>query len=611
MIVPMKKVTLFALGDGESATLNALRALGVMQIEIAKENRSEDTATVAESCDTARRVLKELVKARATIPEEIECVDANKHSGAETIERAAGLFETRNKLQSELDSVRQRRKNLAVWGEFKRETVDELKAKGVHVYLCFGREDALAAAKSLKDAVTEVMHEEKGRYHFAVFSATEIESGALPEIRLTVEDNPAELRRRETMLGDEIVGVYHEIAELFCSIPAAEHRVRRLAAELEYMQVADSLGKHDTIISLRGFVPVPAVDRLEKAAEENGWGLLVEDPGPDDRVPTLLASPKWVKTVEPLFQFLGINPGYEEIDVSAGVLIFFTIFYAMIIGDAGYGLIFLTASCWAAWHFRGKPAAKLPVRLFLLLSSATVVWGAMSGNYFGCSAPAFLEWAKLPALTGDEAQANTQYFCFILALSQLTLGRIWRAIHEGTIKSALGNLGWILMLIGNFMLIEKLIVYPGDFQTIMYYFFGAGLLLTFTADLDFKSVAAWFQFPFSVINSFVDMLSYIRLFAVGLAGFYIASSFNNMGHTVFALGVPDIAVLDWILKSLLAIAAAGIILFGHGLNIGLCLMSVMVHGVRLNTLEFSSHVGLNWAGLKFKPFANKKTMEEN
>ena len=117
-------------------------------------------------------------------------------------------------------------------------------------------------------------------------------------------------------------------------------------------------------------------------------------------------------------------------------------------------------------------------------------------------------------------------------------------------------------------------------------------------DVNWKNPGDIFQFPFSIINSFVDVLSYIRLFAVGMAGFYIANSFNGMG-----VGL-------WKSSPWLLLIGIGVILFGHLLNIGLCMLSVLVHGVRLNTLEFSNHAGLSWSGSDFKPFKNNHQPEE-
>ncbi|UKI33075.1 MAG: hypothetical protein L6W00_06145 [Lentisphaeria bacterium] len=124
-------------------------------------------------------------------------------------------------------------------------------------------------------------------------------------------------------------------------------------------------------------------------------------------------------------------------------------------------------------------------------------------------------------------------------------------------------------------------------------------MLVICCDINWKNVADIFQFPFNIIGSFVDVLSYIRLFAVGMAGYYIAASFNGMGVSI------------WKASPYFLLFGVLVILFGHLLNLGLCALSVLVHGVRLNTLEFSNHVGLSWSGSNFKPFTNHKKSEEN
>ena len=105
--------------------------------------------------------------------------------------------------------------------------------------------------------------------------------------------------------------------------------------------------------------------------------------------------------------------------------------------------------------------------------------------------------------------------------------------------------------------------------------------------------------PFDMIGSFTDVLSYIRLFAVGLSGMYIAQKFNMMGMMA-KNAVPDkYEIIGFILLILVAVA-------GHVLNLALGFLGVLVHAVRLNTLEFSNHMGLQWSGFKFKPFSTRQ-----
>ncbi len=595
MIVPMKKVTLLALGTEQDEALTALRGLGVMQVETIRSTASENAQQLAEELSEATRVTGELEK---LLRENGGATPQGKpRSGAEALEEAADLLGKRDRFAGELENIRQRQKALAVWGEFNRDTLTALEEKGIHVHLCCGNEKQYEAATALDEVECRSISEDSGRIFFVATTLRDLEPDALPEIRLGAEDNPPELRRRAGELELKLQAVGEELNALLASLPAAQRRVQTLESELEYARVHDSLAEHGAVVSLSGFVPEPEIEKLRAAAREHGWGLLITDPAPGDAVPTLLRESKFSRVISPLFQFLGISPGYDEIDVSGGVLVFFTIFYAMIIGDAGYGLVFLLGTLLAKWKFRNNRAAALPLRLMTVLSIAAIVWGVLTNNYFGT--------APLPQLSlrfftqPDVKDANVQAFCFALAVAQLSLGRIWRAIHDGNLRSVGRNLGWMLILWGNFFLTLRLIVWPGEFPTYMYWLYGAGLVLVICCDINWKNVADIFQFPFNIIGSFVDVLSYIRLFAVGMAGYYIAASFNGMGVSI------------WKASPYFLLFGVLVILFGHLLNLGLCALSVLVHGVRLNTLEFSNHVGLSWSGSNFKPFTNHKKSEEN
>jgi V/A-type H+-transporting ATPase subunit I len=200
-------------------------------------------------------------------------------------------------------------------------------------------------------------------------------------------------------------------------------------------------------------------------------------------------------------------------------------------------------------------------------------------------------------------QQNLMVFCFSLALLQLSIGHILAIIHNKSLK-ALGDLGSIAMLAGMYFIILNLIASNEARQIPLLPqavpVFAAGFVLNFIfANYDGsvgRSVLDSCKNIISVIlgiaNVFSDIMSYIRLWAVGLAGAAIASTINAMagpmlGHLLFFIfGVV-------------------LLVFGHGLNLVLNVLSVLVHGVRLNTLEFSGHVGLTWAGSAYKPFAKR------
>ena len=149
------------------------------------------------------------------------------------------------------------------------------------------------------------------------------------------------------------------------------------------------------------------------------------------------------------------------------------------------------------------------------------------------------------------------------------------------------------------MMAINLVVFPGTFPSWAMWLYIVGVVLI---SATIQGSAA-LNLPFSLIGSFTDILSYIRLFAVGLAGAYISEKFNTMG-VMLADSFPDqLKVLGMICLIIVAV-------FGNVLNIALGFLSVMVHGIRLNTLEFSNHVEMQWGGFRFTPFSNKKTNQK-
>ena len=595
MIVPMKKVLLFALAGERDAALEALRDLGVMQIEFT-EHRSDGTRELAEHCDALGRTVAAFDRLTAGDKTDESPAPPPPAVSGETAEREiSALLEKRTTLLAEEETVNARLKNLAVWGDFDRKLLDRLAAAGVRVIPCLGTVEEYAAACELENAHCELLRAEGRSRLFAVIATSSVDESKLPVFKLTEADDPRALKSRRDELAKLVSEIAAELKRRRPELEVLRRRRQKFAAELEFHRAIDAMDEHGAVDTLTGFVPEPELDKLRDRARREGWGLYIADPDADDRVPVLIRHGNfYTKTVQPLFDFLGIVPGYREIDVSGGVLFFFTIFYAIIVGDAGYGLIFMAVSLFLAWKFRHDKKKRPVVALLTVLSAATILWGALSGMWFG------VEKGGIKLLTDPRIKdASVQILCFVLAVAQLSLGHMWRAFRERSWKSLGSNLGWMLIIWGNFFLAVKIIVTPGEFPVYMYYLYGAGLALVVLFSVRWRDPAAIFQFPFDVIGSFTDVLSYIRLFAVGMAGASIAMNFNAMGANI-AKSSPYFIVLG-----------ALVVLIGHALNLALCVMSVLVHAIRLNTLEFSNHSGLTWSGSPFKPFARPNNDKED
>ena len=588
----MKKVTLLILDEDKENVLTSLRDLGVMQINQTTPV-SVTSATAREQYEQARKTIAALQSFAKSEGLEIPVTESHRDGGA-ALEEAQKRLDDAVKLTAEIAELQRRIDDIAVWGDFDRKQFDGLKEKGVNILLCRGTVDDFEAAKSKENVECVIVSQVKKSVAFAVLSLDELDAKAFPAVKLAVDDDPRALKKRLAELEELLAANRKKTGILLNKVGVMEKELEFRAEEFEFSRAYDELADHGRLTTLSGYVPDPDMKKIREAAVTNGWGVVFDDPAPGEQVPVLVKPSKFSLVIRPLFDFLGIEPGYEETDASPVILIFFTIFYAMIVGDAGYGLLFLLPTLAGMYLLRKKPAAKLPLRLLLILSCATIVWGILCGSYFGVS------WGGLKCLTdGAVKDKSMQIFCFLLAVAQLSVGRIWKAFADKNFRSIVSNFGWVLVIAGNFFLTYQLLIDAKYFDpVIMYVLYGAGLVMVALTGVDWKNPADIFQFPFSIIGSFTDVLSYIRLFAVGMAGACIAQSFNGMGMDV-AKASPWFIIFGIL-----------VMVFGHLLNLALAMMSVLVHAVRLNTLEFSNHVGLTWSGQKFSPFKNNNQKQE-
>lgn len=594
MIIPMKKVDLVIPAADHLKAVDALRDLGILHVESAE--LAEDAARSG-----LESALAELSRQDAVLQglsaKGIAPADAALQglSGQALVDKTRELLNEQARVARRTEQLETMYAELLPWGNFEPETVKKLETQGVHLYCCMASEKELAALQA-QGRCCEILGRAERKVRFVVVSQAAVPADELPLVKLpelsllAIEKELAELARSRKQVLSELLAVKTQLAELRAY--SAE-----LAESLEYLTVRDTLTLHyGKLLTLSGFVPAPELPRLVEAAKANGWGVVERDADAGrEAVPTLLKVPKWAKIIDPLMSFIAISPGYNELDVSIPVLLFFSVFFGMLVGDAGYGLLFLGATVGLYFKMRNrvKPEQKRLFGLLGVLSSAAILWGALTGNYFG------IECKGLPWLTtAPNKDGNVQLVCFSLALLQLSLGRALQFLAGSGWKHKIGQFGWILVLIGNFILVYNLLLAPGgNFPAAMLWLYGVGIACCAAGEIDWSDVGSIFGFPFSVVGSFVDMLSYIRLFAVGMAGFYLAKCFNDMAAPMMqqALTIPVGIV---------------VLLFGHLLNITLAAMGVLVHGVRLNTLEFSNHLGLRWSGFLFQPFRRREVLEE-
>jgi len=582
----MKKVTILTQEKDAGQAIRRLRSIGVVHIEHQKAPAGKDIATIKEDIASLEKV--------------IGILSAPEVQGTSGIKCAVGLRDWRFAAGHILDTCARRDhleeygRSLATsiaewtpWGDFDPKAIQALGARDIFISLYqipVGELEKLPREVIIKKlAVSQgvarcvVVSREK---IVTLFKEIPLPKAGLNEMKEKFFENEGILNAlRDT------IRKYTCYLERFTQIRAAFDK------ELEFHEALQGMGGAQGITYIIGYIPADASAKLVESARAEQWGITVTEPSPEDAVPTLVRNPRWMSIINPVFKLLEIVPGYSELDISFWFLIFFSIFFGMLIGDAGDGAIFLILTAFAHFKLRKKVRDKAPFYLFYILSACAIIWGLLTGTIFG---QAWLPQSVKPLLPALRNDRMVQELCFLIGAVHLSIAHLWRAALKAPSITALADIGWMSIIWGGFFLARLLILgerFPASAKWL--FITGALLVAFFTAPR--KNILKGFgagmgALALNLVNSFTDVVSYIRLFAVGLAAVAIADAFNKMAIDV---GFGNIFA---------GLTAAFILLIGHTLNIILGPMSVLVHGVRLNVLEFCGHLSISWSGFSYKPF---------
>ena len=405
MIVAMKKLTLLCLASDRDASLAALRDLGVLHLTPVAELRNPDLDQYRKALSEAR-LIQDVLAVYARKSEPAPPGETTEPAATEILARARDLLERKRQTATTLNELRQECQALEPYGDFDPAAVSGLAAQGIAVKL-FHVSDKKPIIPPAGTCLCPLARDARGQY-FALVGMAGFEF-PVPEVPLPERALSAAVAARDQALSEQ-QEVERQLAVLSRSLPALQAHVADVQDRVGYLQAAAGGGAADEIAYLRGFCPVDDVARIRAAAATHGWGLVIADPAADDDVPTLIRNPAWVKPVNVIFSMLDVLPGYREVDIRSVFLIFFALFFAILVGDAGYGLIFLALTIFFRRKFRDAPAG--PFRLVTLLSICTIVWGAITGNYFGClhlPAPIRALLKRLPRPSRTRLDPATQY----------------------------------------------------------------------------------------------------------------------------------------------------------------------------------------------------------
>lgn len=628
MIVPMKKISIITMGDKKQETLRKLRKLGLIHIEIS-EGTGEKLREHKEQTALLERALYSAGKSS-------EKETADTKEALKIARKIDALTEAKKEYISQRSALITELERLKDWGEISPEDIAELAKKGVSISLY---EMPESLYKTLPEEIKTIrLHCARSTVRFLLVKTADTDT-SFDEYKLNLpEFSTSEMKHKIKELNSQIEKAEEEISSCARYSESMKQAIKALEKEVEfetYLTGMDSqnLSKDEnidvTVAYFKGYIEADNLDKLRDLAKENSWGLASDDPTPEDNVPTKLKNNKFVSLIYPLTDFLGTVPGYFEYDISSWFLMFILIFFGIIFGDGGYGL-FITAI--AAIPIlksliKRKPAS--PAFLLIgLFGLSTILWGTLTCTWFGLSPeqlPSWLQSLSVPVISnvysdklwslpwtpqgvGLTTAQNLQIFCFSLALIQLSVAHIKGAVRNRKSLKILGDIGSILQLLGIYYVVLSLVVNAEVFSfgltlggisvgTTAIILIGLGFLLSFifsnyegnVIKSILSSLTNIVSVLLGVVNVFSDIVSYIRLWAVGLAGAAISATVNELAGPLLG-------------NFMFMILAIILLVFGHGLNMILNILSVIVHGIRLNTLEFSSHLDMSWSGHKFKPF---------
>lgn len=596
MIAKMKKISLISLESQREKTLKQLKKLGLLHLE-----ELEGTGEVLDTLQREKNLLERAMfqlpakkKRGKTGEPDLQKALAVAESIQADLEELRGYHDSIDRLGKEYDRVNP-------WGDFDPSIIGELAGKGVHLKLVEFTD------KSVLPEGTKIfpVRSEKSLTRAAILLPREVESFEVAEFPLP-EYSLSAIREKIGETEEKIKTLKKRIEEN--DREPLENAVHEYEDRIEFETYRTGLGVKDSLIYLTGYIPTKLITPLKDTASKEGWGLLIRDPEEQDPVPTLVENPKAVSIIQPVFDLLGTIPGYREFDISFFFLLFFTLFFAMIIGDAGYGLILLCGTVFGLVKSLRK-GINPGLVLLAVLSLATLGWGAITGTWFGSQTLAelpFLSWAVIPSISSFDPRSNdvVQYLCFIIGTIHLSVAHLWNffsGLRKKPVIKAFAQLGWLSMVLGLFYLVLQLVLGIGPMPQYALYMILGGLAAVLVLSEQegnffkgiFKGLGNIMPIFLDSIGAFSDIISYIRLFAVGLASVEIAKSFNAMASGMDS-GV--VGIIGGIL----------ILLLGHSLNLAMGALSVIVHGVRLNMLEFSGHLGMEWTGIPYKPFEERK-----
>jgi len=587
-IVSLDKVTLVGHQHNKSEVLIGLQNLGCLHlIPLSPEGRA--TGTSGPSKD-AREALHFIASAsprrrQATNPRHFNAARVER----EALELQRRLFQLRNRR----DFVSTRIDNLAAWGDFEFPSPEDLNGLRLWFYPV---PHHLMREVDTPGRRWQVTHQDQRYCYVVVVSADEPEDMPVTRLHTGAVSRPrlvAELEEIESALEDveaERLALTRWCTLFARALDGLEDRAARAQASAQ-TAVADP------VYALQAWIPHHRLDDLHDFARAHTLALQISAPAADEQPPTLFSNAPPLRAGEDLVKFY-MTPSYWLWDPSSLVFLSFTLFFAMIVADAGYAALL---AVFVLIYRKRLALSETGRRWRFMLSAmagATAVYGVLAGSYFGVSPPPGSPLDRLHVLDLGDFDVMMALSVIIGSL-HIACANLMDALRYRRWPQRIPPLGWTCAVLGGLtawggtQLANDSLVHGGA-ALLLVGLLGVAVFSGY-GEKPLKRAFTGLTALTGVSGAFGDVLSYLRLFALGLASASLAVAFNDM-----AAGVRDSMPGLGFLFALL------ILVLGHSLNFLLSVSSGFIHGLRLNVIEFFKW-GVKDEGNPYRPFDKKES----
>lgn len=596
-IALFKKVTLLGLSRCKSTILPSLQDLGCVHlIAINEPGKSKLTTVSTTLLDQIKMSLRYLKDSPEQGSPRLSWKDV---SPDEIVQRILGNQRALRQCTDRHDFLTLRIRQLSEWGNFQLPPEDELRG----IKLWFYKIDLKAKAVIPKDIPIQELYR-TNRYIFLVlFSENEPQKEELAPYR--VHTGCITLNALNNEL-DDIKETIEDLIDERRSLTRYRYLLSKEVAQFsdrtELKKAVEKIQEHDEFFLLQGWIPDSRLPAIEQYCDTHEIGITIESPLENELPPTLMESHAWLKGGQELVNFYQ-TPGYHALDPSIMVFFSFAIFFAMIMADAGYGIILAVFTLFW-WKRLGRYNAAEWLRpLLVVISLFSIAYGVLLGSYWGVEpkAGSFLAQLKIIDIHNFKAMMT---LVIVIGCIHICIGCGMRAWFASKFNEKMQSLGFILLIISALIFSKGVMKHSDLLSTVATVLFvlSAITIMFFASDEPINSVTNLFKRLFHGVAAiaelpslFGDILSYLRLFALGLAGASLAITFNTIAHHIAQS-------TSWVLAAL-------VLLIGQTLNLVLCLMSAVIHGLRLNYIEF-----FKWSikedGYGYQPFKKQEISHE-